>query len=170
MTATYNANNLAEGPALFKKAGTALGHTAGGIDFDFKPNIRMQVVDYWGKAGVNGINQGDDIKIKVPLAEWTAATLKASFGTGNDQTTGSTGAYMGMGRSAGYVLTAFAVQIVPILASEAAQLIQLQRAIPIGELKLPFTADKDRIFETELAGLIDETQVDGEMVGKIFLN
>lgn len=170
MTNAYLAGNLIEGPAVFQKGGVSLGHTSGGVNFDFKPNVRMQNVDMWGKAAINAINQGDEIKITVPLGEWTAATLQASFGSGNDQTASGSGAYMGLGRSAGFRYIPFAVAIVPVIAADAAKKITLWRAVPVGEIKLPFVADKDRIFETELQGLVDETQADGENIGKIYLS
>ena len=170
MPNAYNASNVLEGPAVFQLNATSLGHTSGGIDFSFKPASRMQNVDQWGKSGINAIHQGDEIKIKVPLAEWTAASLQESFGSGNDQTGSGSGAYIGMGRSAGYRYVPGAVNIIPVLAADAAKKIVLFRAVPLGEIKLPFQADKDRIFETEFTGLIDESKADGELIGKIYLN
>jgi hypothetical protein len=170
MPNAYDASKVLQGPAVFKWNNTVLGHTSGGIDFDFKPAVRMQNVDIWGKSGINAIHQGDEIKIKVPLAEWTAASLQESFGSGNDQTGSGSGAYMGLGRTAGYRYIPGAVSIIPILTADIAKYILLHRAVPIGEIKLPFIADKDRIFETEFTGLIDETKADGELIGKIFLN
>jgi hypothetical protein len=170
MTNAYVAGNVLEGPAIFKLNDTALGHTAGGIDVDIKPNTRMQNVDMWGKSGINAIHQGDEIKVKIPLAEWTAASLQNSFGAGNDQTASGSGAYMGLGRSAGYRYVPGDIKIVPSLLADVLKKIQLYRAVPVGEIKLPFQAEKDRIFETEYQGLVDETKADGELIGKIYLN
>lgn len=170
MPNAYNAANVLEGPAVFQWNSTPLGHTSGGIDFDFKPANRLQNVDLWGKSGINAIHQGDEIKVKVPLAEWTAATLQESFGSGNDQTGSGSGAYMGLGRSAGFRYIPGALNIVPVLAADAAKKITLYRAVPLGEIKLPFLADKDRIFETEFTALVDETRADGELMGKIYLS
>lgn len=170
MTNAYTAGNVIEGPAVFQWNSTSLGHTAGGIQFDFKPQTRLQMVDMWGKSGINAIHQGDEVKVKVPLAEWTAASLQESFGSGNDQTGSGSGAYMGLGRSAGFRYVPGDVKIIPTLAADALRKIQLFRAVPLGEIKLDFTAEKDRIFETEFTGLVDETKADGELIGKIFLN
>lgn len=170
MTNAYNASNVLEGPAVFQWNSTSLGHTSGGIDFDYKPATRLQMVDIWGKTGINAIHQGDEIKVKVPLAEWTAASLQESFGAGNDQTGSGSGAYIGMGRTAGFRYVPGAVNIIPVLTADASKKITLFRAVPLGEIKLPFMADKDRIFETEFTGLIDESKNDGELIGKIYLS
>lgn len=170
MTNAYLAANVLEGPAVFNWNSTPLGHTSGGIDFDFKPNTRLQTVDMWGKSGINAIHQGDEIKVKVPLAEWTAASLQESFGSGNDQTGSGSGAYMGLGRSAGFRYVPGDLKIIPVLAADALKKIWLYRAVPLGEIKTSFLADKDRIFETEFTGLVDETKNDGELIGKIYLN
>lgn len=170
MTNAYNASNVLEGPAVFQWNNTALGHTSGGIDFDFKPNTRMQTVDMWGKSGINAIHQGDEIKVKVPLAEWTAASLQESFGSGNDQTGSGSGGYMGLGRSAGFRYVPGDVKVIPVLAADALKRIWLYRAVPLGEIKLNFVSDKDRIFETEFTALVSEANNDGELMGKIYLD
>lgn len=171
MTNAYNATNVVSGPAVLQKGSTpvSFGHTAGGIDLDIKPNVRMQNVDYWGKTGVNVINQGDDAKIKAPLAEWTALTIQNTYGAGNDQTALSSVAYMGLGRSAGFRLIPFLLTVLPLLASDALKKVTFNRAVPVGELKLSWIADKDRVFEMEYAALVDETATDGEVLGKIFV-
>jgi len=168
-----NASNIVSGPAQVKLNTSEIGHTAGSLQATITPQNRPRVVDQFGSSEVAIIHTGDQVRLTIPFAEWAAATLAEVYEPGNDQTgsgSGSSGGYMGIGRSAGYVYTTQLAQIIPRLTTEAAKLLEFWKVTPIGELSLPFSAEDDRVFETEFACLVDESQTDGELIGKIQLN
>lgn len=163
-------SNLVSGPAKFLVATTQLAHTFGGITAKISPKNRMRKVDQFGEGPVDVIHQGDDVRMTVPFAEWTAAVLGAIYNPGASNTGSGTGAFIGVGRSAGFIYVPAACDIVPFLAADVAKKVSMYRAVPVGELTLGFDNEKDRIISVEYACLIDETKDDGLLIGKIFLN
>lgn len=163
-------DNVVAGPASLLLDDVELGHTQGGIEATFTPKNRPRVVDKFGESECAIIHQGDECRLSIPLAEWTAESLKAVYEPGNDQTGAGGDKYLGFGRSAGYIYQPADAKIVPILAADAGRKIHIYKAVPIGEIKLPFKAEDDRIFQTEWAGLVDESKTDGELIGKIYLS
>jgi len=167
--ATPNVSNITAGPAKVELAATEIGHTSGGVGFTITPQNRARNVDQFGSGEVDIIHTGDECRMTVPWAEWTADVLAEIYEPGNDQTGGTGTAYIGLGRSAGYIYTTQAAQIIPRLSADAAKKIEVFRVTPIGEVSLTHNADDDRIFETEFACLVDESKTDGELIGKIYV-
>jgi hypothetical protein len=163
-------SNLVSGPAKFLVASSQLAHTFGGITAKISPKNRMRKVDQFGESGVDIVHQGDDVRMTVPFAEWTAAVLAQIYNPGASNTGSGTGAFIGVGRSAGYIYTAQQLDIIPFLAADAAKKVTMYRGVPIGEFTLGFDNEKDRIISVEHACLVQETAQDGLLVGKIFLN
>lgn len=165
--ATPDFDNLTHGPAIFQLADTEIGHTHGGISCTITPQNRAQNVDQFGSSECNIIHTGDEVRMNVPFAEWTADTLAEVYEPGNNQTATSSADYLGIGRSSGYIYTTQDAKIVPRLTADAAKRIQMWRATPIGDFELMHNSDDDRIFEVEFACLVDESQTDGELIGKL---
>ncbi len=166
-----NFDNIVSGPASVLFDDVAVGHTSGGIESTIKPQNRARNVDQFGKSECNIIHNGDECRSKVPLSEWTAATLAKINNPGNNQTAASGAKYLGIGRSAGYIYTASDMKIVPRLTADVAKALQFYRTTPIGDFKLQFDGgEKDRVFEVQYAHLIDESKTDGELIGKIKLS
>ena len=157
------------GPAQFTLGGTQLSHTQGGITVTAKPSQHLVTVDEFGTTTCGIRHTGDDVKMKVPFAEYTAAVLGAVYEAGRDQTAATGSKYLGIGRSAGYVYTTAAAQAVPYLTADAAKLVSMLKVTPVGELVQEFNVDKDRLLEMEFACILDETATDGEMIGSIVL-
>lgn len=166
--ATPDVGNISHGPAQFQLNDTEIGHTAGGVVATITPQNRPRVVDQFGASEMDIIHNGDEVRMTVPFAEWTADVLSEVYNPGNDQTAASSGAtYLGIGRSAGYIYTTQSAKIIPRLSSLAAKRIEFHRVTPIGELSLNHVAEEDRLLEMEFACLTDEDQSDGERVGKL---
>ena len=164
--ATPSVDNITSGPAKVTLAATEIGHTAGGVGFTITPQNRPRNVDQFGSSEVDMIHTGDEARMTVPWAEWTKDVMAEIYNPGNDQTA-SAPAYMGLGRSAGYIYVTQAAQIIPRLTADVDKIIDLFRVVPIGEIAITHNSDDDRIFETEFAALTDESQSDGELIGKI---
>lgn len=160
-------DNVLGGPGYTTLGGTAIGHTQGGITAKISPKNRPVTVDQFGVSEVNIRHTGDESRMTIPFAEWAAATIAEIYNPGNDQTAGSGANYMGIGRSAGYIYTTQAAVIIPFLTAEAAKKISFHRSTPIGEFEVGFNNENDRIFNIEFANLVDESQDDGELIGKI---
>lgn len=171
--AAPDASKIVSGPAQFLLASAEIGHTQGAITSTFSPQNRGRNVDEFGASEVAIIHNGDTCRLTVPFAEWAADTLAEIYDPGNDQTeagaSGSGGTYLGFGRAAGYVYQTQEAQIIPRLAAAAQKFLQFWKVTPIGEFQLTWNAETDRIFETEFACLTDETQTDGELIGRIQL-
>lgn len=168
---TPDFDNVVGGPACVKIGDVAQGHTAGGISIKVTPNNRPVLVDQFGTGECNVRHQGDVVRATIPFAEWIAGTFTTIYNPGRDVTTGgSTGRYLGIGRSAGYIYTTADLKLVPFLTADAAKLVQFYRATPIGDFEFKFNDKDDRIFQVDYACLVDETKTDGELTGKIFLN
>lgn len=162
--------NVIGGPAQFKIAGTQISHTQGGISLNVKPSQHNVVVDKFGTTICGIRHTGDDVKMKAPFAEYSAAALAAAYEPGNDQTAAGSGSkYMGIGRSAGYIYTTAAATVVPYLSADAAKIVSMLKVTPVGELVQDFNYDKDRLLEMEFACILDETATDGELIGTIVL-
>jgi hypothetical protein len=166
---TVSVSNVIGGPAQFKLGGTQLSHTQGGITCNIKPSQHMVTVDKFGNTAMNVRHQGDEVKMKVPLAEYVAAALAKVYEPGNNQTAAGGAKYMGIGRSAGYLYTTATAAIVPYLTADVAKQLSFWRVTPIGEIVQEFNTDKDRLTEVEFACLGDETKTDGEIIGKLEL-
>ncbi|QDV49533.1 hypothetical protein [Gimesia fumaroli] len=160
-------DNVLGGPGYATLGGTAIGHSQGGITAKFSPKTRPVTVDQYGSTPMNLRHTGDECRMTIPFAEWSAAALAEVYAAGNDQTAGSGAAYIGIGRSAGYIYTAQAAEIIPFLTAEAAKKITFNRTVAIGEFEIPFNNEADRIFNVEFECLGDESADDGELIGNI---
>jgi len=160
--------NLTSGPAKVTLAATEIGHTSGGIGFTMTPANRARTVDQYGSSEISFVHTGDSSRMTVPWCEWTASVIAEIYEPGNNQTAATT-AYMGLGRTSGYIYTTQAAQIIPRLTADAGKLIDLWAVTPIGEFTLMHNSDEDRIFETEFACVISESKTDGELIGQVEL-
>lgn len=161
--------NVIGGPAQFKLADVQVSHTQGGITINVKPNQHMVNVDQYGVSVINVRHTGDDVKMKVPFAEYSAIALAEIYEAGNDQTAAGGSKYMGVGRTAGYLYVKQDAKAVPYLSADAAKLVQMWAVTPIGEIVQDFQVDKDRITEVEFVCCVDTSKTDGEKIGKIVL-
>lgn len=164
-----SASNLTHGPAQVTFGGTDVGHTQGGVTISVSPQNRMRQVDQYGEGELAAIHTGDQVRITVPMAEWTVAALQNVYAAGlKTSLSGSTSGYFGIGRSAGYIYPTVEMVVIPLISSEAAKKAVFYRTCPIGDFDNVFNTDDDRIFEVEHAALVDEAKTDGENIGKFF--
>lgn len=160
-------DNVLGGPGYVTLGGNSIGHTQGGITANITPKNRPVNVDQFGVSEVNYRHTGDESRMTIPFAEWSAATIAEIYDGGNDQTGGSGAAYLGIGRSAGKVYDTQASEIIAFLTADAAKKLSFHRSTPIGGFDIAYKTDEDRIFNIEFANLVDESQTDGELIGKV---
>lgn len=174
--ATPNTNNLVSGPAQFYNNAVLVSHTEGGIKCKISPKNRGRLVDRYGQSACDIVHQGDDVKVTVPFAEWSAAVLAVIYNPGNNQTAGTGGGsgqrYIGIGRSAGYIYTPLPIQIVPFLAADALKYAAFYRAVPTGDFEVGYDNEKDRILSVDFACLVTDianSGTDGQLIGQLCL-
>ena len=158
-------STIVGGPANVKIARAEIGHTTGGVTATVTPQNRERIVDEYGSTAVAIIHTGDEVRVTVPWSEWAAATLNEIYNPG-----AAAGAFRGVGRSAGYIYTAQAMDITPFLTADAAKTAEFFSTTPIGEVSMSFNNDDDRILEVEYAALIKTDETDGALIGKLNLS
>lgn len=160
---------MTSGPANVTIADTAISHTQGGVTATFTPQNRMRMVDEYGQGAIDVVHLGDEVRVTVPWAQYDADTLAEVYAAGLDETgSASNNDYMGVGRKTGFVYTAKDMKITPLITADAAKRIHLWRSVPIGAIEQVFdNGENDRILSCEYAGLVDQDQVDGALIGKI---
>jgi len=164
--------NLVSGPATVKVDDTELAHTQGGITFSLNASQRTQTVDKYGSSAVGIVHMGDEVGVTAPFGEWDIAIFDEIYQPGDYRASGSSsaGTSQGFGRSAGYVYTTADLKVVPIATSLAEKLVQIFKAVPVGEFELTFDTESDRIFNVQYTAIVDETKDDGRLLGAIFDN
>ncbi len=130
---------------------------------------RNRVVDrYAATARSSVINIGDEASVTAPLAEWSEAVLQEIFQQGTDGTSDPT-PYMGLGRRAGSYYEKKRLDIAPIAEPDDTKAITLWACCPTGEISVMHDNESDRILSQQFIACIDETQEDGELIGKIYV-
>ena len=165
----FTASNVIGGPAKCLLATAEIGHTQGGINATVTPEQRAVTVDEFGTAPVNMRHTGGSAQAVARFAEYTAVTLAEVLAAGNDQTAAVGAKYMGFGRTAGFIHVAQGLTVVPFLTADAAKKFELFRATATSPIELAYNNDNDVIFEVTFTGLVDESQDNGEVMGKIHL-
>lgn len=161
--------NIFSGPATLLIDDVDIGHTQGGIEATISSKDRARNVDQYGDSPVAMVHVGDEFKTSAPLAELTADVLQQIYAAGNDQTAAATNKYMGIGRSAGYIIPDVDVKVVPILSAQSAFKLHMYKGVPVGNLSQMFKASDDRLFKVEYNGIVDESQDDGQLLGTVML-
>ena len=142
-----------------------IGNTTGGVTATVSPQNRERVVDQYGSTAIAIIHTGDEVRVTVPWAEWSSATLNEVYDPGTDA-----GTSKGVGRSAGYIYTTQSMDITPFLTADAAKTVEFYSVTPIGEVSMAFNNDDDRILEVEYAALADTAKSDGSLIGLLNLS
>lgn len=162
-------SDIVGGPAdveLGSEASEAtIGNTTGGVTATVTPQNRERIVDQYGSTALAIIHTGDEVRVTVPWAEWSQATLNEIYDPGTDA-----GTAKGVGRSAGYIYTTQAMDITPYLTADVAKTVAFYSTTPIGEVSMAFNNDDDRILEVEYAALADTAKTDGSLIGLLNLS
>ncbi len=170
-------SNLTTGPAVVQIDDVDLAHTQGGVVVNITAQNRVRNVDQYGTSALDVVHLGDEVRVQAPFAEWTAEVLAEVYDPGTDQT-GTGTAYLGIGRSAGYVYGDSDLKVIPVLVADQGRKMQFWRAVPNGEMSIAHNTDDDRIFQIEFICMADPdgtntsnsaSDKDGELIGRIFV-
>lgn len=145
--------------------GRHIGHTIGGVEVVYSPEFHETKVDKYAGVAERWLI-GENIMAKVPMAEFTMANLKDAITHSNQGAN-----YISVGSRAGKRSSTAAetVRLHPIenLDSDKSDDVTIYKAHASNELTIGYKNDGERILETELSGLIDESRADGNMLGLI---
>jgi len=133
-----------------------LGLTKGGCELAYTPNWYEIQVDQFGKSLTESVLIGEDVKVKVPLAETDLAKLKLFTHTGTIVTSGAK-EKLTFGRRPGLRLAQLSGQIrlhpVAMAGSHEEDVI-IYKCVNKAPLQLNYKLDEERIYSTEFAGLV----------------
>ena len=149
--------------------GTALGHTKGGIVFKYAPKFKDITVDQYGETPIDKVLIGEEVTIKVNLAEPQVAQLNQAMPAGG-HTVGASAERLAIGTDSGYSTRADGKALVlhPVsLGASTAEDITIYKAVASEPVELNFEVDNQRVYEVTFTALIDETNGNGRRLGHI---
>jgi hypothetical protein len=165
-----NKLNTRIGHCTVQFGGVDLGHTKDGVEFEFERESEDLVVDQYGSMPVDIALTGQNLTVKVYLAEVIASNLNIANPEG-DHDLGSSGERVGFGTDAGYLLSQDAKQLVLHPAKNAAaddsEDIVVYKAVSVESVALNYKIDEQRIVEVTFRALVDETNGNGRRLGHI---
>jgi len=145
---------------------TALGHTKGGVTVTYEPDIHDITVDQYGSTPAEKVLIGQKLKATVPLAESSIANLAIAIPEGE-----AGAESIKIGGKVGLRLSSEAETLVlhPIANDndDLSEDVVIYKAVVTNSIDIPFKVDEERVIELEFEGIIDETRLDGDMLGLI---
>lgn len=147
--------------------GIDLGHTMGGVEYIYKPTHKAIMVDLYGDTPVEEFLTGEEVSVKVPLAEFTIANLRVA--QPQAEFAGAANARVTLGHKAGQSARADAAQLVlhPVYQQTLAYDIVLYKAYVDTQITLKHDNKNEKIIEVTFKALLDETRSDGNYLGLI---
>lgn len=147
-----------------------LGQTKGGIDFTFEREFEDLTVDKFGTAPLDMALTGQNLMIKLNLAEATNESLSRAIPEGKfaEFTTDSK---IGIGRTSGYLLSDSEglLRMHPRKNDPANRNedVYIWKAVSMDNVEMPFKVDEQRLIPITYRALVDESRPDGEHLGRV---
>lgn len=162
-----NIENVELGVCSITYNGVDLGHTKGGVEFNYEPVYTDVSVDKYGETVVEKYLTGEKVTIKAPLAEFTLANLKVAMPAGDKA--GSGDARLTFGKNSGYAMSSNAYQLVlhPVSEGTRRHDIVLHKAVVTSAIVINHKVDEPKIVEVTFEALLDETKSNGNYIGFI---
>jgi hypothetical protein len=159
-----DASNITLGTCNVTFNSVDLGHTKGGVEVNVTSEIREITVDEYGTSPVNAYTIGQRVEVKMTLSEFTWANLSKVI---QDATleAGATVDEVNIGKAAGNLITPQQLVLTPLNA--AGYVITIYRAIPLGNVVVPFKTEEETVYEVTFVALIDEAKSNGEKIMRI---
>jgi len=147
-----------------------LGHTKGGSVFMVEREFAELLVDQYGSMPVDKILTGNKLKIKLFLAEPTKENQGAAIQEGT-YVENEGDSKLGIGTDSGVALsdTAVLLRLHPrkLPDSNRNKDIYIWMAVSVENVELPYTVEDQRVLEITYEALVDETQPDGQRLGRV---
>ena len=143
-----------------------LGHTKGGVTVTYEPDIHDITVDQYGSTPAEKVLIGQKLRATVPLAESSIANLAIAIPAGENSASS-----IKIGGDVGLRLSDAAETLVlhPVANDDddLSEDVVIYKAVVTNSIDIPFKVDEERVIELEFEGIIDETRLDGDMLGLI---
>lgn len=145
--------------------GRHIGHTIGGVEVHYAPEFHTTKVDKFAGDAERWLI-GEDLYATVPMAEATLTNIKEAITHAN---TLSGGVSIGSNAGKRGSLAAETVRLHPIanLANDKSDDVTIYKATVSNEIVLNYKNDGENIISAEFHGLVDESRVDGNLLGLI---
>lgn len=145
--------------------GRHVGHTIGGVKVKYTPEFHETKVDEFTGPAERWLI-GEQLTAMVPMAEATLTNIKEAITHGR---TISNGVSIGSrtGKRSSTATEALLLHPIANLSTNKADDVTIYRAHVVNEIELAFTNDGERIIEAEFGGLVDQSRVDGNLLGLI---
>lgn len=143
-----------------------LGHTKGGVEVTYTPEIYEKTVDKYGSSPVSATLIGERLEIKVPLAEHTLDNLKVAM-PGVTKVTGASLDELNGGADAGGDLTTYALLLHPRAYSDTTMDWNIYKAVVASAVAVPYKVEDETVFEVTFLAIIDESKPTGEKLFRV---
>lgn len=147
-----------------------LGQTKGGVEFSFEREFEDLTVDKFGTAPIDMVLTGNNLTIKAYLAEPTVENIGHTIREGLFAESGND-SKLGLGTQAGLLMSTKqgALRLHPRKNAPAnrSEDIFIFKAVSMESVELAYKVDEQRILEVTWRALVDETQPDGQHLGRI---
>ncbi len=142
----------------------SLGHTLGGAILTFEKEFAELKVDKYASP-VDYALTGQNLMVKVTLAEPTVANLAIANPEGDSTTVGT----LGFGTETGWLASSAEVELVmhPVDQVTEAKDVTIFRAVVTENTELNYTVGDQRVLEITFKALPDETQTNGSNLGRV---
>lgn len=150
----------------------SLGQTRGGIDFSFEREFEDLMVDKFASP-LDMALKSQNLTVKVNLAEAITENLEKAIPEGRFAQNGGAGgdSKLGLGNFTGYLLfqDAGLLRLHPRrnAPTNLDEDIYIWKAVSADNVEMPFKVDEQRLIPITFRALADETQADGEVLGRI---
>jgi hypothetical protein len=159
-------SKIQTGPCKMSLDAAAVGHTQDGVKFNVKPDIRKRMVDEYGTHTADLIYQGEEITISTVLAEKTMAVLNIVFMWGY----AVSATVRGWGKIPGTKGSDLAQEMIlhPLDIVGTTEDVTFYKVVVSESAEVNFgVITAERVFGVTFTCLIDESQNNGQLLGKI---
>lgn len=148
--------NVKIGACTVTFGGVDLGHTQGGCEISIETKKAEITVDETGETVRDFALLGETIKVKLRLAESQVENMGNILPMGTLSVDNAT---LTLGKTAGERFAQYAKELVlrPIGNTDDTDDVVIYKAVSLGEVKLPYKNDEERVIEVEFQALWDET-------------
>lgn len=147
-----------------------LGQTKGGVTLNFEREFADLTVDKYGGAPIDMALTGNDLTIVIRLVEMTNANLEIAMPEAR-YASGTSDSKIGIGTQSGYLLSSDAglLRLHPRrnTPSNLNEDIYIWKAVSAESVELNYQIDEQRVLEVTFRALVDDTQSDGEKLGRV---
>ncbi len=148
----------------------SLGYTKGGVTFTIEREFADLTVDEFGSAPLDKALTGHKVMIKAILAQPSNVNLALAIPEGLSAHT-ALDSKAGFGTKAGKLLSTLAGELrmhpranTPSNRNED---VYIWKAVSVENIELGYKIDDQRTLEVTFEGLVDTTQPDGQLLGRV---